>query len=107
MLFGYGIPDFSSALLALSIPDQEAMENSFEIYPNPVLKSAQIRWDRRQASFEWLELIDMQGRILLKEKLDVGLDNYTLQLEDYGKGIYLLRLGNFKQNISKRIIKID
>jgi len=106
-LYGYGIPDFSSAQLLLNLSDNLFSGNSLEIIPNPVSSDAIIRWNQEKYKYDWLELLDMQGRVLFREDLNSAMSQYTLSLKSYKNGVYFLRLGNQKQVESKKIIKID
>jgi serine protease AprX len=106
-LYGYGIPDFSSAQLLLGLSDKINSENSLTVVPNPVLNSELILWDQSKYNFEWMELLDIQGRILIKEEINSYNNQYKLSLEGYNSGIYFLRFGNQNLIQTKKIIKID
>ncbi len=105
--YGYGIPDFSSAQLLLSVYDNHNSNNAFLVAPNPVSTVCYIQWNQSENNFESLELIDIQGRIIYSELLNNQNGVFKLSLEGYNKGIYFLRLKNSNQAHIQKIIKID
>jgi len=105
--FGYGIPDFSNAKLILGISDELNPAKSFQVVPNPIMNTAIIRWNQSEMNFEWIELIDLQGRVLLLDDLKSSNSEYKISLGNYKSGIYFLRLGNQTQFQTKKIIKIN
>lgn len=105
--YGYGIPDFANAKLILGLSDLTNPQNSVKIAPNPVSNSTLIQWNQEDQNFEWLELIDLKGRILYRVRIENNEDQFRLSLEGYKSGIYFLRLGNQFQRLNKKIIKID
>lgn len=105
--YGYGIPDFDAARLYLGITNQYLSENSFLISPNPVSTSALVQWKESETSFEWIELLDIQGRVLMRDDLEANSKFYRLSLESSESGIYFLRIGNQNQTLTQKIIKID
>ncbi|MBN1650151.1 MAG: S8 family peptidase, partial [Bacteroidales bacterium] len=102
--YGYGIPDFYAAQLSLAVNEKPNLENSIRIHPNPVLNYTLVQWNRN--AYNALELLDIQGRILLKQQLNDLDTHYNLVLESYKSGIYFIRLSNDNQVITKKIIKI-
>lgn len=105
--YGYGIPDFDAARIYLGIADQFLPENSFVIIPNPISTSALVQWQQSESSFEWIELLDIQGRVLMRDNLEPNSKFYRLSLEASKSGIYFLRIGNQNQTQTQKIIKID
>ncbi len=105
--YGYGIPDFDAARIYLGIADQFLPEHSFVIRPNPISTSALVQWQQIDVSFGWIELLDIQGRVLLRDALKNNSKYYRLSLEGYKSGIYFLRLGNQNQTQTQKIVKID
>lgn len=105
--YGYGIPDFANAKLILGIEDLDDPQNSIEVLPNPVTNAARIRWNQTESNFDWIKLIDIQGRVILKEELSDNSGEYILSLHGYKSGIYFLQLGNQYQSQNVKIIKID
>lgn len=102
--YGHGIPDFFAAQLSIAVTEKPNLDYHIRIQPNPVSNRLHIQWD--QTSFNWLELLDMQGRILIKHELNNFETQVNLSLESYKNGIYFLRLSNEKQVITRKIIKI-
>lgn len=105
--YGYGIPDFSDAHLILGISEDLLAQSSFVVIPNPVFTTALIQWNQGDHGFEWIELLDIQGRIVFSDDLNKNNGIYRISLEGYKSGIYFLRIGDQIQTQTKKIIKID
>lgn len=105
--YGYGIPDFENAKGILGISDNWNVENSIQVVPNPIYKSGLVQWNSAKTPFQWIELLDFQGKIIFRAEFSEQTSVYNLGMENYKAGIYFLRLGNSFNTVSKKIIKIN
>lgn len=105
-LLGYGIPDFSNALLILGIP--KATQQFSELYPNPFTDHLTITFFSSQDENVKLTMIDQTGRVLTERAISAnqGKNVYTLgNLSGLSCGLYFLRLSGSGFTETKKIIK--
>lgn len=92
---GYGIPNFGLALNeTLSI--QEAGNDSFNIYPNPVTKNLYIDFYSDFANSKF-ELFDMLGKLVKEGTFTKKQEN--LNLEKLVSGTYILNIQSSKNDL--------
>jgi hypothetical protein len=71
------------------------------VYPNPFNESLTID---NESGYNYCELISMDGRILMKTKLQLGLNN--IETSSMNDGLYLLKFTNSSgEIIQKRVLK--
>ncbi|MGE5426589.1 MAG: T9SS type A sorting domain-containing protein [Methylococcaceae bacterium] len=81
-------------------------ENQVKIYPNPATDFVTIENPTGRTENCLLQLIDMQGREVLKNSITIT-NSYRLDLSSLTEGAYLLKLENGEKQISRMIIKKD
>lgn len=79
-------------------------ENQVKIYPNPAADFVTIEDLSGKAANYVLQLIDMQGREVLKNSITIT-NSYRLDLSSLTEGAYLLKLQNGETQISRMIVK--
>ncbi|MEL6671227.1 MAG: PKD domain-containing protein [Bacteroidota bacterium] len=84
--------------------DPEFLGN-FSIYPNPTTAFTEIDLRRPTQNAIQLTLLDMQGRVVFKDRFEAS--GYQLSLADYPAGIYLLRLNEGIREAYFRLVKVD
>ena len=77
--------------------------NTISIYPNPVLDQFQINLNKQQKILN-LKILDVNGRIVKRIKLNLSSNTY--ELSNLKAGIYFLILETDKGRLEKKIIKI-
>lgn len=88
-----GINDFSSDL-----------NSALSVYPNPSNGSFEVRLNAGSRVNGDINVIDMTGRIVYSQKLDVlGLYNTTVDLTKFSKGLYTVQLRTAEGFASKNI----
>lgn len=110
-LKGYGIPDFATAHLYLSLVEQEhfAKTHTIKTFPNPFRSflSVEIFSDTQQ-SFN-VQILNLFGQVMLKKEVELnGLDFKHIQLTQLNSltnGIYILRVESENRVVQKKIIK--
>jgi uncharacterized protein YjdB len=66
-----------------------------KVYPNPAKKFVNLRIDQSTLIPEFIQLIDLSGMVLLQEKLDPNLREFTIPL-NLKNGTYIIKLGTNK-----------
>ncbi|MCB0442817.1 MAG: T9SS type A sorting domain-containing protein, partial [Flavobacterium sp.] len=81
----------------------ELIENNFldvVVYPNPSTGIISINWKDNLETF--INVIDLQGRIILTKKIN---DSTTeINLNSFSEGIYLVSIQNEKTKVTKKIV---
>ena len=107
-LLGWGIPDFSLALLYLSIQSSSASESTLYAFPNPFTDNLTIGFPKPINGKYNLEIVNLQGKVIYSRQLDEG-PTRSIQindLENLAAGIYVIKVYNRLQFYTGKIIKI-
>ena len=75
-------------------------EHLVRIYPVPASTTITLQGANQ---FKQLEIVDMQGRILLRK--NISLQNETINISSLAKGMYLIKLSNGKKTVSEKFVK--
>ncbi len=74
------------------------------LYPNPARSTTYLQWPN-DYSFNDLQIIDMQGRVVDVESLHTGQKEYILNLTNMSSGMYVIRLvGEKGKIVNKKLI---
>jgi len=83
-----------SVYVCMSLNELDELDKSFMIYPNPVSKNLNIRSNNNHKGKIEITVIDLIGRVQLKQ--DVIFDDqnvsYQLNIETLPKGVYFIKL---------------
>ena len=80
-------------------------QKSVQVFPNPTTGFLNLRFELNQKSDLQIELSDNIGRILLVENHPkTSINSLTLDLSSFVSGIYLLKIFDEKNVLSKKII---
>lgn len=74
-----------------------------KVYPNPVKDVLYLNTE--DAYMACVELLNMMGERLLNQSLSDHVSSYSLSLEGFGKGLYVIRIKTTKGVISKIVVK--
>ena len=76
------------------------------IYPNPTSDNININIDINEASSFKIELLDMIGRTLLNQDMDLfkGNNIYSVDLSSYSKGVFFIRISDKNNSVTRKII---
>lgn len=88
-------------VLLLGTSNDELVNKSVEVYPNPVLEQINIRLNDPYNSIISAKIIDLSGALVL-ESLSTSTQLNTSQIKP---GIYFLELKTSKGNVVKKIVK--
>ena len=80
-------------------------ENNWEVYPNPTKNTLTVEGISDEKTK--LTLQDNLGKVILKRIItDSGFNSETINLEQFENGIYFIKISNFKEEITKKVVKI-
>ena len=92
----------------LSTIQNQSLENSFTIFPNPTNNYAYIDFDLSKCSDVAIQLFDNQGKLLKKNNytsLQYGSHSLQFCFSGIENGIYILQILSNDRIINRRIIK--
>ncbi len=75
-----------------AIQANAAVGEQFQIYPNPISDRLTVEWGKDVQSTVQIEVMGMEGRILLTDKIPADARYFTTDMNRFNAGIYLLRL---------------
>ena len=80
----------------------------FSVWPNPVIENVHINYLKRNSSPALLKLVDMQGKILLQQVIDIDQQYYQdrLSLQGLKAGNYIITIEDKGNITSKNIQKL-
>lgn len=94
---------FIELVLGVTSPHFE----EFKIFPNPTANQINIDYQQTKAGIITLEVLDLNGKEMLKKTFDRKTENITLDISEFKKGQYIFRLtdANSKDIIVYKVIK--
>lgn len=84
---------------------EEDLDNQFVVYPNPNKGQFRLRFLNKDIDVLEVSLYNYQGKeyVRLSENLIEGVET-SLNVQDFAKGIYLLKIQTNKGTITKKIL---
>ena len=84
--------NFSLSYLT-GLTEQEIAEFGFDIYPNPSKRSTTMQF-KSTLSFreQYVEVLDITGKLVSKNDVPVGSNEFTLNTTSISSGVYFVRL---------------
>jgi hypothetical protein len=76
---------------------------SVSLYPNPTSNKATLSIKGLNEKAE-VFIYDIQGRELLRKEISAGEKTIELNVKDFSKGVYNVRIINSNNNITKKLI---
>ena len=108
-LLGYGIPDFTTAMVVLSTKTK--LVSHLKIYPNPFSSDFNVNYYSNSIQKISVDLYDMTGRLVISQQAITGRageNSYRLMnLENIPSGLYLVKVQGENFSESYRIIKAE
>ncbi len=103
--FGYGIPNFYSALDLSSSTNDFQTKNMFRISPNPFSDKIEISHRTKNLLNLKISIYDITGKMVMEENITSNNKHTINNLEKLSKGMYVLQLKDANQKYSFKIIK--
>jgi serine protease AprX len=100
--YGYGIPNFETALTAVLSIDKENFMNSTTIYPNPINNSFSIQTNTNDLSGLSIQIYNVLGKKVYGER---NLKSKTIPVSGLNSGIYILKIMNGTQQKTIKLVK--
>ncbi|MDD4848831.1 MAG: C10 family peptidase [Bacteroidales bacterium] len=90
---------------SVSVEEQDFLQN-MNIYPNPVSHQLHINFSMPQNDNVSLQLYSMTGQLVYHETLSHFIGNYnnTIQVDQFAKGVYLLKLTTAQGITTKKVV---
>jgi serine protease AprX len=107
-LLGWGIPDYSLALLYLSIQSSSAGETTLYAFPNPFTENLTIGFPKSIDGKYHVEIANLQGKVVYSKQGEEG-STRIIQINDLANlaaGIYVIKVSNGSLIYTGKIIKI-
>ncbi len=102
---------FSSKSDFVAVFVSNGNESMVEVYPNPIVDEATIRFSLQSPSSVIMDVLDIEGRIvksgLVNEKFDMGIYHVNLDLNSLKPATYHLRVKSDSETIFKKIIVVS
>lgn len=77
-------------------------QGRFKVYPNPTKDNLHIEWEEMQVA--QLRLYSIDGKMLFEQKMQEATTHFTMPLNSFSKGVYILSLQGETKVLSKKII---
>jgi subtilisin family serine protease len=102
--YGYGIPDFGSALNALITigVEEQMLDSNFALYPNPVTTEINISFPKNSENAEFM-LFNILGERILQANIST-LKN-RIDVSGLASGMYIASITSNNKTTSYKIIK--
>jgi hypothetical protein len=85
---------------------QPANYGALSVYPNPATYKAYISVGRQVTQAFTLQVFDTKGQVILEEKGNQGLQNYSVNLKGEPVGNYQIILVTNNKAVKQKLIKI-
>jgi hypothetical protein len=96
----------STCVFVQVVSTQEPLGGAaWTLQPNPATEFTQVVFSVAVDEDLWIEVLDMAGRSLLREKVSVGAYQIDLNLNMMPEGILIVRLANERGVSTKRLMK--
>lgn len=105
MRFAYSLHIKDNSVTSLS---ENAFENNVIIYPNPTNEILNVSLEFQNSSNTTLFIYDTQGKLIANPNLGIknkGEQNFTINISNLPKGMYLLKIVSENNSITKKFIK--
>jgi hypothetical protein len=87
---GVSCQDSSAMLITLSNSLDE--DKGIRLFPNPTTGELYLHFDNPTLSREYLQIIDLWGRVVQAERLQFGIEEHKFTIAALPAGIYFVRV---------------
>jgi hypothetical protein len=100
-----GCSNFAQVVISVLGVNNLAVDNEMNVYPNPTSGAIQLVFNGQQPGDYELQLSNILGQTVYTENVHLsGTYNSSLNLANYGKGIYFLSLTGTNSRTVKKIV---
>jgi hypothetical protein len=77
------------------------------VYPNPTSGESTVSFIAREKELSNIKLMDFTGKIIADNRMQFteGMNRYTMDLNKYSKGVYLVQVTIAGRTYSKKVVK--
>ncbi|MEM9549507.1 MAG: T9SS type A sorting domain-containing protein, partial [Bacteroidota bacterium] len=93
----------SEEVCNITSTDEELL-SSINIYPNPTSNFVNVNLGDTELGKGTIEILDYQGRLLIKRAIDENTSEVSINTEDMNNGIYIISIRTNENYISKKLI---
>jgi extracellular elastinolytic metalloproteinase len=79
-------------------------QSSVTLFPNPTTGNIVIEWTDQLAEIEAIQLFNIDGRSLSTWTVDSNANNLSLNITQFGKGVFMLQILTNNQLITKKVV---
>lgn len=97
--------NFNCTISAADISKNKNNQNKVLLYPNPTLTDIKVEILNAEYGEKKIEILDVLGRVIKTENIDIGDEQFTIQLLEIPKGLYMIQIGVKGQFFSNYFIK--
>jgi hypothetical protein len=104
--FGYKEITEFSVDFGVGIDDQVLVDESVEVFPNPVINTSTIRFNLAQSSAVSVELFNSAGKLvkeLSNSLMQAGTHEIMLDANDLNTGVYFIKIEKGDQVVTRKI----
>ena len=87
----------------LNIDEVESGFTAISVYPNPATSILNINIETKETESVKIDICDMLGRIVYSENFNNNQINTTVDVSNFAKGIYMVRMATNKGITTKKI----
>ncbi|MDX1905123.1 MAG: BspA family leucine-rich repeat surface protein [Thermonemataceae bacterium] len=91
---------------ALINANNEALEKSIKVYPNPSTHYITAELSDKQVDLEKITILEATGKEVATEIQTFSKQKASMQIQNLPKGVYILRMQTSRGTIFRRIVKI-
>ena len=92
-----------NTLNTAGLNERNVDNNSFTLQPNPSKDASAIHINTSSNEDLEISITDLQGHIILKDKIQAKQNNYNLNTSEFASGIYLVTISNNQMKHSERL----
>jgi hypothetical protein len=91
--------------LIINVEENEIQQNGFLITPNPAFDEIAVHFSSQTGENSVITVFDISGKIMIKEKIDYGRINLSIDVSRLKEGFYFLSIKTGGKSITKKFIK--
>jgi len=101
--------EVDSACLLVNVEESQTLQDNFNYYPNPFTSTLKINYQLDSPETVNISVFNTTGKCIKKWRFDcnqVGIDEFTLNLNGIPSGIYFLKLRVGNSTSTRKIVKL-
>ncbi len=87
-----------------SVNNFHSLNPNLKIFPNPFFNSSTIELYNKQKGYVKISIVDVKGRVLVKNSKILPAGNYSYRLSGLGSGIYFVNIQTSSSQLSSLVV---